>query len=217
MGLRCVRDEELNGTYKGEVVRLLGFGAVVSFEIPQGTRSGWLHPRELSRETTNGDLKRNRECLVKVKGLAGTIPKLSAYNIQEPHFHHLAHESDSLKAMKRIQDCQDENELLTPKSRSSAPTAAPSSPERNDHENSASSVNIFASPLITMEISKCLQVFDFLPLRAACQRPSKTNAFQELLKVPRPDFMMRACRRQGVLMSVEDLEEQYGTQRHVFF
>ena len=53
---------------------------------------------------------------------------------------------------------------------------------------------IFSSNLLIAEVSQCLPVLNFLPLQACNRQLSSTRAFQELLKVPRPDFMAEARR-----------------------
>eukprot|EP00434_Breviolum_minutum_P014734 symbB.v1.2.012991.t1/scaffold910.1/size153024/5 len=73
---------ELYGIYKGQVSRLMEYGAFISFETSEGRREGLAHLSELSRETRNvsraGDhLKRNQDCFVKIIGIAGSKLNLS--------------------------------------------------------------------------------------------------------------------------------------------
>lgn len=73
---------ELYGIYKGQVSRLMEYGAFISFETSEGRREGLAHLSELSRETRNVNraadhLKRNQDCFVKIIGIAGSKLNLS--------------------------------------------------------------------------------------------------------------------------------------------
>eukprot|EP00435_Cladocopium_sp_Y103_P043106 s2577_g12.t1 len=63
--------------------------------------------------------------------------------------------------------------------------------------------------LLAMEIPRRLPVVDFLEFRTVCRQASESFAFKELLKVPRPDLMMREARRHN--LSAEELEQKFGT------
>lgn len=79
---------ELYGIYKGQVSRLMEYGAFISFETSEGRREGLAHLSELSRETRNvsraGDhLKRNQDCFVKIIGIAGSKLNLSLREVDQ--------------------------------------------------------------------------------------------------------------------------------------
>ncbi|CAL1160497.1 unnamed protein product, partial [Cladocopium goreaui] len=79
---------ELYGIYKGQVSRLMEYGAFISFETSEGRREGLAHLSEVSRETRNvsraaDHLKRNQECFVKIIGIAGTKLNLSLREVDQ--------------------------------------------------------------------------------------------------------------------------------------
>jgi len=79
---------ELYGIYKGQVSRLMEYGAFISFETSEGRREGLAHLSEVSRETRNvsraaDHLKRNQGCFVKIIGIAGTKLNLSLREVDQ--------------------------------------------------------------------------------------------------------------------------------------
>ncbi|CAJ1328940.1 unnamed protein product [Effrenium voratum] len=79
---------ELYGIYKGQVSRLMEYGAFISFETSEGRREGLAHLSELSRETRSVNraadhLKRNQDCFVKIIGIAGSKLNLSLREVDQ--------------------------------------------------------------------------------------------------------------------------------------
>ncbi|CAK9036420.1 unnamed protein product [Durusdinium trenchii] len=79
---------ELYGIYKGQVSRLMEYGAFISFETSEGRREGLAHLSELSRETRNVNraadhLKRNQDCFVKIIGIAGSKLNISLREVDQ--------------------------------------------------------------------------------------------------------------------------------------
>ncbi|CAE7232958.1 unnamed protein product, partial [Symbiodinium sp. CCMP2592] len=62
--------------YRGQVSRLLNYGAVISFETSEGKHEGWLHPSDLPTS-------RNGQCFVMIVGHSGTMHKLAVHLDQE--------------------------------------------------------------------------------------------------------------------------------------
>lgn len=61
---------------KGKVLRLLEYGAVISFQTAEGTKEGWAHPSEVQG-------LRSEQCLVKIIGILGGTFKLSLCGVEE--------------------------------------------------------------------------------------------------------------------------------------
>mmetsp|Transcript_31530 Transcript_31530/g.72863 ORF Transcript_31530/g.72863 Transcript_31530/m.72863 type:complete len:1102 (+) Transcript_31530:83-3388(+) len=100
---------ELYGIYKGQVSRLMEYGAFISFETSEGRREGLAHLSELSRETRNVNraadhLKRNQDCYVKIIGIAGTKLNLSLREVDQAT-------GEDLKIRKSKQADEGEEEL----------------------------------------------------------------------------------------------------------
>jgi len=79
---------ELYGIYKGQVSRLMEYGAFISFESSEGRKEGLAHLSEVSKETRSvsraaDHLKRNQECFVKIIGIAGSKLNLSLREVDQ--------------------------------------------------------------------------------------------------------------------------------------
>eukprot|EP00931_Biecheleriopsis_adriatica_P102600 TRINITY_DN77546_c0_g1_i1.p1 TRINITY_DN77546_c0_g1~~TRINITY_DN77546_c0_g1_i1.p1 ORF type:complete len:1170 (+),score=304.74 TRINITY_DN77546_c0_g1_i1:115-3510(+) len=79
---------ELYGIYKGQVSRLMEYGAFISFESSEGRKEGLAHLSELSKDTRNvsraaDHLKRNQDCFVKIIGIAGSKLNLSLREVDQ--------------------------------------------------------------------------------------------------------------------------------------
>jgi len=79
---------ELYGIYKGQVSRLMEYGAFISFDCSEGRKEGLAHLSEVTKETRNvsraaDHLKRNQECFVKIIGIAGSKLNLSLREVDQ--------------------------------------------------------------------------------------------------------------------------------------
>ncbi|CAE7234366.1 unnamed protein product [Symbiodinium natans] len=63
---------QVGGISRGQVSRLLEYGAVITFETSEGRKEGWLHPSHLSAS-------RNGPCFVKIVGPSGAMLKLAVH------------------------------------------------------------------------------------------------------------------------------------------
>eukprot|EP00930_Biecheleria_cincta_P012988 TRINITY_DN11806_c0_g1_i1.p1 TRINITY_DN11806_c0_g1~~TRINITY_DN11806_c0_g1_i1.p1 ORF type:complete len:1134 (+),score=256.93 TRINITY_DN11806_c0_g1_i1:114-3515(+) len=79
---------ELYAIYKGQVSRLMEYGAFISFDTSEGRKEGLAHLSEISKETRSvsraaDHLRRNQDCFVKIVGIAGSKLNLSLREVDQ--------------------------------------------------------------------------------------------------------------------------------------
>mmetsp|Transcript_70916 Transcript_70916/g.208102 ORF Transcript_70916/g.208102 Transcript_70916/m.208102 type:complete len:1156 (+) Transcript_70916:169-3636(+) len=102
---------ELYGIYKGQVNRVMEYGAFVSFETSEGRKEGLVHLSEITKETRNVSraadwVKRNDDCFCKIIGIAGTKLNLSMREADQAT-------GEDLKPRKKKEE-EDENNVSNP-------------------------------------------------------------------------------------------------------
>mmetsp|Transcript_57831 Transcript_57831/g.152186 ORF Transcript_57831/g.152186 Transcript_57831/m.152186 type:complete len:1158 (+) Transcript_57831:156-3629(+) len=103
---------ELYGIYKGQVNRVMEYGAFISFDCSEGRKEGLVHLSEITKETRNVSraadwVKRNDDCFVKIIGIAGSKLNLSLREADQAT-------GEDLKPRKKKGEEDEENATTNP-------------------------------------------------------------------------------------------------------